>query len=66
MIENPYTRLIAEFDRVLSMLRTLWLEAETPAVREKWRSRLDQSLDERLLLMRRREAFDLIALPRSA
>lgn len=56
-MRSEYIRLIAEVDSVLSTIRGLWIDATTLAERERWRTRLDQLLDERLRLMRCRDAF---------
>ena len=48
---------IADFDsRVLSLLRELWLDAKDDATKTKMRGRIDDALDERLRLMRLRDA----------
>ncbi len=62
-MHSEYLKLIVELDRVLSMLRCLWLEAASEADRSKWRVRLDQSLDERLRLMRCRDALAPSSVP---
>lgn len=61
-MHSEYIDLIAQIDRVLSMIREFWLAANHPGEIAKWRDRLDQSLDERLRLMRLRDA----SLPRAA
>ena len=51
-----HAETIAYFDsRVLSLLRELWLEASVND-KEKMRVRIDDALDERLRLMRLRDA----------
>lgn len=55
MSKESYTNLIVELDRVLSTLRGFWLEASGDTDKEKWRKRLDDSLDERLRLMKLRD-----------
>ena len=56
-----YVKLIAELDKALSLVRTLWLESSSPEVQAKWRTRLDGLLDERLRLMRARDATQTLA-----
>lgn len=53
---SEYLRLIAELDRVLALVRSLWLRATAAEERIKWRLRLDGLLDERLRLMQGRDA----------
>jgi len=47
-------QLIEEHDESLALLRKSWLEA-APADKEKWAKMIDKSLDERLVLMARRD-----------
>ena len=60
-MRSEYIRLIAEVDSVPSTILGLWLDATTLAERERWRTRLDQLLDERLRLIRCRDAFAVTA-----
>ncbi len=53
--------LIMEIDRVMATLRSLWMNARSSTEKEKWRSRIDQALDERLRLMRIRDAASATA-----
>lgn len=55
-MESEYIKLIAELDKLLSTLRKFWLEAKTPEDISKWYVRINESLDERLRLMKRRDA----------
>lgn len=50
---HPNVKLIAEMDAgLLKTLRQYWIDARDPKDKEKWRKRLDDSLDERIRLMR--------------
>lgn len=60
-MENEYIKLIAELDRTLSALRDFWMNAKTPEESAKWRTRINGSLDERLRLMKARDAAKLVA-----
>ncbi len=54
---STITDQITDYDRrVLSLLRELWMQAVPGAEKEKLRVRLDDALDERLNLMRERDA----------
>ena len=55
-MQNEYVKLIKELDKTLSMVRALWLESKTPDEKAKWRGRIDDLLDERLRLMKSRDA----------
>lgn len=55
-METEYIKLISELDGVLSGLRDLWMNAATDSDKTKWRVRIDEMLDERLRLMRCRDA----------
>ena len=55
-MEQEYIKLIGELDRVLSTLRDFWMNSKTPEEKTTWRIRIDESLDERLRLMRCRDA----------
>ena len=59
-MQNEYLKLIAELDKTLSMVRSLWLDANA-AEKTKWRVRLDELLDERLRLMKCRDALATVA-----
>lgn len=60
-MQNEYLKLIAELDKTLSMVRSLWLDANDAAEKTKWRVRLDELLDERLRLMKCRDALATVA-----
>jgi hypothetical protein len=60
-MEKEYIKLIGELDRVLSQIRTLWMDGKTPEEKNKWRVRLDELLDERLRLMACRDAAKAVA-----
>ncbi len=51
-----YLTLIADFDKTIGMVRTMWMEAKDDAERAKMKTRLNELLDERLNLMRGRDA----------
>lgn len=55
-MKAEYIRLIEEQDRVLATIRVFWMEAKTPAEIAKHRNRLDLVLDERLRVMKLRDA----------
>lgn len=53
-----YCRLIESFDStVLSIIRHNLLNAQTDSERQKWKKNMDDSLDERLRLMKIRDSF---------
>jgi len=54
-MKNEYVKLIIELDRVLAMLRELWMNSFDEIDRAKWRDRISHSLDERLRLMKLRD-----------
>ena len=54
-LHAEYIRLIAETDKVLAEKRALMLSAPTPAEAAKWRKGLDETLEERFRLMKRRD-----------
>lgn len=49
--------LISTLDRALGLLRKFWLDSKIFDERQKWRSHLNDALDERLELMRRRDSL---------
>lgn len=51
-----YLKLLSDLDKILGQIRLMWIEARNPSDRENWRVRLDQLLDQRLELMRARDA----------
>lgn len=53
-MKQEYEKLIAEQDRVLSMLRDGWLKAPEKD-QAQWLGRIDAMLDERLRLMKLRD-----------
>lgn len=59
-MQDEYKRLIAELDKTLLMVSSLWFEAEDAGERNKWRIRLDELLAERLRLMRCRDACSTV------
>lgn len=60
-MQNEYLKLIAELDKTLSMVRSIWLDAKDAAEKTKWRVRIDELLDERLRLMKCRDALATVA-----
>lgn len=59
-MHSEYIKLIAELDKTLSMVRTLWMEAKPADEKAKWRVRLDELLDERSRLMKARDAAQVV------
>jgi hypothetical protein len=55
-MKDEYIRLIAELDQVICHVRLFWLASKLPEDVAKWRSRIDELLDERLRIMRCRDA----------
>lgn len=53
---DHYNTLIAELDKTLSMVRGFWMEARCDTERTQSMKRIDDLLDERLRLMRARDA----------
>lgn len=49
-------RMIVQLDGVLSLTRTLWIEARTREDRAKYYAHLNSLLDQRLVLMKARDA----------
>jgi len=54
-MREEYEKLIANFDRTLGILREQWMEAKGKDV-AKYAERLNAALDERLRLMKLRDA----------
>lgn len=54
-MKSEYLKLIAEFDKTLSIVRSLWMDAKAPDEKNKCRVRLDELLDERIRLMKLRD-----------
>lgn len=61
-ISSHYLTLIAEVDKVLSLVRTFWMEAKEDEEKRKHMNRLNELLDQRLSLMRAGEAASKIKL----
>ena len=55
-MNNQYVKLIEELDKTLSMTRTFWMDARSNDDKKKWYKRLDELLEERLRLMKLRDA----------
>jgi hypothetical protein len=60
-MHNEYIKLIADLDKTLSMVRSLWLDAKATDEKNKWRVRLDEMLEERYRLMEARDAAQTVA-----
>jgi hypothetical protein len=60
-MHNEYIKLIAQLDKTLSMVRSLWMDAKASDEKNKWRVRLDELLDERSRLMKARDAAQTVA-----
>lgn len=58
-MQNEYVKLIKELDKTLSIIRALLLESKTPDEKAQWRGRIDELLDERLRLMKSRDAVGI-------
>lgn len=54
-MKKEYETLIAEHDKTLSYLRSEWLESLTKD-KDKWMEKINAALDERLRLMKLRDA----------
>lgn len=61
MIADEYEKLIANIDAALSISREFFLNAQGDTERARWRAMLDKQLDERLRLMRARDAARKVA-----
>jgi hypothetical protein len=55
-MKAEYIRLIANHDKTLSQLASCLKEAKTPEDIKKWKDRINESLDERIILMKSRDA----------
>ncbi len=53
---DHYSTLLGELDKTLSMVRGFWIEARDDNERTKSMKRLNELLDERLRLMKARDA----------
>ncbi len=60
---QEYEKLIIEIDSILSMVRTLWIESRDDFEKRRNAKRLDELLDERLRLMKARDAAVKIEIP---
>lgn len=58
---SHYTTLIAELDKTLDMVRAFWLESRDDIEKGKNTKRLNELLDERLRLMKARDAIQTIS-----
>lgn len=54
-MKNEYIKLIIEVDRVLSMLRGLWLDADSTEEAHEWYIKINKTLEERIRLMKLRD-----------
>lgn len=60
-MHKEYVNLISELDKIIEGVRQLWIEAkEQSPDKNKWRVRIDELLDERMRLMRARDAAEEI------
>lgn len=55
-MKDSYIKLISEVDSALSLVRAYWIDAKDAPEKNKWRVRIDELLDERIRLMRSRDA----------
>lgn len=55
-VHTHYVELIAELDKTIALVRGFWIESTGDNERKKNLERLNQLLDERLRLMRGRDA----------
>ncbi len=51
-----YVKLIADLDGVLSLTRTLWMQARDPKEKRDYLAKLNGLLDQRLTMMAARDA----------
>jgi len=61
-MKNEYIKLIVEIDKVISMLRGLWLDAENSVEADKWYMKINKALEERSRLMLLRDKKRSISL----
>jgi hypothetical protein len=57
-MNQEYVNLIKQLDGVLSTLHEFYMNSKTKEDKAKWRIRIDESLDERLRLMKCRDATE--------
>jgi hypothetical protein len=62
-LTDHYTTLLAELDKTLSLVRSFWIESRDEFEKRKNQKRLDELLDERLRLMRARDAAEATKRP---
>lgn len=55
-LASSYIHLIAEVDKTLDMVRAFWIESRDDGEKRKNQKRIDELLDERMRLMRARDA----------
>lgn len=55
-LSTTYIDLIAEVDKTIDMVRPFWLEARDEGEKRKNLNRINELLDQRLSLMRARDA----------
>jgi hypothetical protein len=55
-MRDRYIRLIADLDGVLSLVRLMWLQASNLEDRQHYRVKIDGLLDQRIELMKERDA----------
>ncbi len=57
---SHHATLIAEVDKVLSLVRGFWMDAKEPGEKTKYRVRLDELLDQRWALMQKRDGDGVV------
>lgn len=58
-MHSQYVALIAEMDKNLAMVRTFWIESRDDLEKSRNMKRLNELLDERIRLMKARDAAEL-------
>ncbi len=56
-MRSEYIKLIASVDKLLHEYRTLWLGSRGPQEGNKWMNKINEHLDERIGLMKCRDAL---------
>jgi len=66
-MHEDYLRLIVEVDKVLSLVREMWVESSDGSPeKRKHMKRLDELLEERMRLMRARDAMTTVKIKHKA
>ncbi len=58
---QQYVNLISELDKTIEMVRSFWIESRDDVEKNKNMKRLDELLDERLRLMKARDAAQTVS-----